>query len=97
MRLRLSLSVLVSASRVFEARLVQRDFFLGTFAPFLRASESPMAIACFLLLTLPPLPRFPDFRVPCFLRLIALATVFFAVRPYLAILSPLFSCALRLI
>ena len=48
-----------------------------------------MAIACFLFLTVPPLPRLPDFRVLCFLRLIALATVFCAVFPYLAIVSPI--------
>ena len=35
------------------------DFFFGTFLPFWRASESPMAIACFLLLTV--LPLFPLF------------------------------------
>ena len=50
-------------------------FFLGTFAPFLRASESPMAIACLRLFTLPPLPPGPDFSVPCFFRRIALSTV----------------------
>src|SRR6478736_2759553 len=31
-------------------------FFLGTFLPFLRALERPMAMACWRLLTLPPLP-----------------------------------------
>jgi hypothetical protein len=31
-------------------------FFLGTLAPFFRASESPIAIACLRLFTLPPLP-----------------------------------------
>ena len=36
------------------------DFrFDGTFAPFFRASESPIAIACFLLVTLPPVPPRP--------------------------------------
>ena len=50
-------------------------FFLGTFAPFLRASESPMAIACFLLLTLLP-PFFPDLSVPRFRLCIARSTVF---------------------
>src|SRR5262249_20567244 len=51
-------------------------FFLGTLAPFLRASESPMAIACLRLSTVPPLPPLPDFSVPRFLPRIALATVF---------------------
>jgi hypothetical protein len=54
------------------------DFLEGTFCPFLRASESPMAIACFRLFTLPPLPPLPDFSVPLFLRRTALATVLLA-------------------
>jgi hypothetical protein len=62
----------------------QRDFFLGTFAPFLRASDNPMAMACFLFLTTPPLPPFPDLSVPCFLLRIALLTALLAARPYLA-------------
>ena len=40
-------------------------FLAGTLAPFFRASESPMAIACFRLFTFLPLPLF---SVP-FLRL----------------------------
>jgi hypothetical protein len=63
-------------------RLVD-DFFAedlrGTFAPFLRASESPIAIACFRLVTLRPLP---DFRVPFFLRCIADSTRLLAAFPY---------------
>ena len=42
-----------------------------------------MAIACFLLLTVPPLPPLPDFNVPRFLRRIALRTVLLAALPYL--------------
>jgi hypothetical protein len=41
------------------------DRFFGTFAHFFRASERPIAIACFLLLTFfPDLPLFsvPDLR-----------------------------------
>jgi hypothetical protein len=34
----------------FAGTGIQLDFFRGTFAPFFRASESPIAIACFLLL-----------------------------------------------
>jgi uncharacterized membrane protein len=49
-------------------------FFLGTFAPFLRASERPMAMACFLLFTLPPLPPLPERNVPLFFRRMALST-----------------------
>jgi hypothetical protein len=37
--------------------------FLGTFAPFLRASDKPMAIACLRLFTFPPLAPLPDFSV----------------------------------
>lgn len=58
-------------------------FFLGTLAPFLRASDRPIAIACFLLFTLPPLPLRPERRVPCFFRRIALATLFPAPLLYL--------------
>jgi hypothetical protein len=57
----------------------------GTFAPFSRASESPIAIACLRLVTFPPLPLL---RVP-FLRLrMALSTVSCAFFPYLATTSP---------
>jgi hypothetical protein len=34
------------------------DFFFATFLPFCRASDRPMAIACFLLVTFLPLPLF---------------------------------------
>jgi hypothetical protein len=42
-----------------------------------------MAMACFLLLTVPLLPPLPDFNVPRFLRRIALPTVLLAAFPYL--------------
>ena len=55
-------------------------FFLrGTLAPFARASERPMAIACFRDFTFRPLPLL---SVPRFLRRIALATRFDAAFPY---------------
>src|SRR3954470_465624 len=54
----------------------------GTLAPFFLASESPIAIACLRLLTLPPFPPLPDFRVPFFRRRIALSTRFDAADPY---------------
>lgn len=73
-------SCVVSRSR-------QLDLFRGTLAPFFRASERPMAMACFRLLTLPPFPLFPDLSVPVFFRCIALFTDFPAARPYLAIVS----------
>jgi hypothetical protein len=52
----------------------------GTFAPFLRASDRPIAIACLRLFTLRPLP---ERSVPFFLRRIALPTRFEAALPYL--------------
>jgi hypothetical protein len=61
-----------------------RDFFLaGTLAPFLRASESPIAMACLRLFTRPPFPAFPERSVPRFLLRIALATVLLAPLLYL--------------
>jgi hypothetical protein len=54
-------------------------FFRGTFAPFARASDSPIAIACFRLLTFRPLP---DFSVPFFRRFMALSTRLLAALPY---------------
>ena len=56
----------------------------GTFAPFLRASLSAMAIACFRLLTLRPEPLF---NVPFLRRRIADSTFFDAALPYLAMRS----------
>lgn len=58
------------------------DFLEGTFCPFFRASESPMAIACLRLFTLPPLPPLPERSVPLFFRRITLATVLLAPVPY---------------
>src|SRR5882762_7951687 len=58
-------------------------FFFGTLAPFSRASDNPIAIACLRLVTLPPLPALPERRVPFFLRRMALATVLPAALPYL--------------
>jgi len=57
-------------------------FFFGTFAPARRASDRPMAIACFLLLTF--LPDLPDLRVPALRSCIAFPTFFDAFLPYLA-------------
>ena len=60
-----------------------RDALLrGTFAPFFRASDNPIAIACLRLFTRPPLPPLPLFSVPFFLRRIALPTLLLAARPY---------------
>jgi hypothetical protein len=60
----------------------QLSFFFGTFAPFFLASERPMAIACFLLVTFLPLPLR---SVPAFFLFIALRTVFEAPFEYFAI------------
>src|SRR5947207_12369430 len=59
------------------------DFFFGTFPPSLRASDNPMAIACFLLVTF--LPERPLFSVPSLRSCIAFLTFFCAFFPYLAI------------
>jgi hypothetical protein len=61
----------------------QAALFRGTLAPFLRASERPIAIACFRLVTLPPLPPLPERSVPRFSRRMALATDLPAASPYL--------------
>lgn len=59
------------------------DFFGGTLAPFFRASDKPIAIACFLLVTF--FPDRPDVKVPFFFLRMALATVRSAFFEYLAI------------
>lgn len=56
-------------------------FFGGTFAPILRASDSPIAMACLRLFTAPPLPPLPLLSVPRLRRRMALATVFEADFP----------------
>lgn len=66
-----------------SGQVCQADFLRGTFAPFLRASERPMAIACLRLFTVPPFPPRPDLRVPLFSRCIALFTLLPAAFPYL--------------
>src|SRR5690349_4641219 len=76
----------------FEVERFDVDFLLdprfvlrlrGTFAPFSRASESPIAIACLRLVTLPPCPALPRFSVPFLRRCIALFTDLPAAFPYL--------------
>jgi hypothetical protein len=62
----------------FVVRRRDDDFFAGTFAPFFRASERPMAIACFRLFTRPPRPAFPLRSVPLLRLFIALRTDFCA-------------------
>lgn len=55
------------------------DTFLGTFLPSLRASDSPIAIACLGLFTLPPLPRL---SLPFFMRSMARSTSLPALLEY---------------
>ena len=50
------------------------DFFFGTFAPALRASDNPIAIACLRLVTFFPLR--PLFSVPLFFSRITFSTFF---------------------
>lgn len=56
--------------------------FGGTFAPFFRASDRPMAIACSRLFTCPPLPPLLRLSVPRLRRRMALSTFLLAERPY---------------
>src|ERR1700741_1167300 len=58
-------------------------FLEGTFAPASRASESPIAIACFLLVTF--FPERPLFSVPFFRSCMAFSTFLPAFLLYLAI------------
>ena len=71
-----------------ERGSIQLDFFLGTLAPFLRASDRPMAMACLRLVTTPPLPPFPERSVPRFSFSIAFLTLSLAAFPYFATCPP---------
>ena len=64
--------------RFFELDRFDDDFLLGTFPPFARASESPMAIACLRLVTF-----FPELllSVPFFFLCNALLTRFCELFP----------------
>jgi hypothetical protein len=61
-------------------------FLFGTFAPALRASDSPMAIAYFLLVTF--LPELPLRRVPALRSSVVFFTFVCAFLPYVAMTSP---------
>jgi hypothetical protein len=58
------------------------DFLAGTLPPSLRASDRPIAIACFLLLTV--LPERPLFSFPRLRSCIAFFTFWPAFLPYFA-------------
>lgn len=62
------------------------DFLRGTLAPARRASERPIAIACFRLFTV--LPDRPLFNCPLLRSCIALLTFCCAFLPYLAMAIP---------
>ena len=64
--------------------------FLGTLAPFFRASESPIAIACFLLLTF--LPDLPPLSVPDLRFFMARPTFFAAPLEYFRFFAFLAIC-----
>jgi hypothetical protein len=62
--------------------LFDEDFLRGTLPPAFRASDSPIAMACFLLVTF--LPDRPLFSFPVFRSCIAFSTFSDAFLPYLA-------------
>ncbi|NGX99198.1 MAG: hypothetical protein G4V63_29575 [Candidatus Afipia apatlaquensis] len=79
----------------FAFRAFDADFFAGTFFPSLRASERPIAMACFRLLTVLPDP--PLFSVPFFRLCIARATFFAAPFEYFrAIVVSAMDCRIRI-
>jgi hypothetical protein len=57
-----------------------REVFFGTLAPFFRASDNPIAIACFAFFTLRP--DLPDSSLPRFILCMARSTLFDALGPY---------------
>ena len=74
------------AAQRFFAPFARDDRFRGTLPPALRASERPIAIACFRLVTF--FPERPLRSVPRFRSRIARATFCSAFRPYLAMRVP---------
>jgi hypothetical protein len=68
-----------------ELRLLPLLVFLGTLAPSLLASERPIAIACFLLVTF--LPLLPLLSVPSFFSCMARSTLLPASFEYLGIVN----------
>jgi hypothetical protein len=68
----------------FVAAFLVALFFLGTFDPFFRASDRPMAMACLRLVTF--LPLRPLFKVPSFFSCMARSTLLPAPLEYLAMI-----------
>jgi hypothetical protein len=69
----------------FDDFFLDEDFFFGTLPPAFRASDNPIAIACFLLVTF--FPERPLLSVPFFRSCIAFSTFSCAFLPYLAIIT----------
>lgn len=63
---------------------LELDFLAGIFPPSLLASDKPIAIACFRLVTFFPLP---DFRVPSLNLCISVSTLSCDFLPYLAMFA----------
>jgi len=84
-----------AAARAAVAWLGSYLRFFGTLAPFFRASDNPIAIACFRLFTFPPWPDLPRRSVPFLRRCIALFTRFDAAFPYFRELCFFRECFLR--
>ena len=66
--------------RPLDERERERDPRLGTLPPSRRASDRPIAMACFRLLTFLPDP--PDRSVPCLRSCMAFSTLSDAFFPY---------------
>lgn len=81
--LRLGINLSTVQSILATAQLADHvaDFNFGTLFPALRASDSPIAMACLRLFTV--LPDLPLLSVPLLRFLIALSTFFAAALPYL--------------
>lgn len=75
---------LTGANPRMQSSSPQLGFLLGTLAPFLRASDRPIAIACLRLVTTQPLPPFPEWSVPRFSLCIAFLTLSLAALPNFA-------------
>lgn len=87
------LAYLFLLARLREVLAERDDFRDGTFAPFFRASLSPMAMACLRLFTFWPEPLF---SVPFFLRRMVDSTFFDADLPYFAMCTSIsFVCKAR--
>jgi hypothetical protein len=82
---RLAEEVRFLAVRPVFLAVFRERFGAGTFAPFFRASERPIAIACFRLVTF--FPDLPDRSVPFFFSRIAPFTDFCAPFEYLAMIE----------